>query len=195
MHFISSAFQSLKSLVPQFLLSEKFWHGILVAVLAAVAYKMLHIAWDIVHRKWLSRNEFDIAGFWIGQCLLPSYPTPYLEIWRYGRRRDSITLIFYSYDPSSKNISKWVGSGTWRGKMLSAFYYRLHKSSYESGVIAMQLQATKLVGVYAQFDPGHAAEPLYVSTSGKQDYVQTPVKLALWSRLKDAVWTAALAQV
>jgi hypothetical protein len=157
----------------------------LVAVLAAVAFKILLITLDFVRQKWLSRNEFDIAGFWIGQCLLPNSKSPYLEIWRYRRKGDRVTLIFYSYHPSSEDISKWVGGGTWRGKMLSAFYYRLAKRTYESGVIAMQLSALHLVGVYAQFDPSHPGEPLYVSTSDNQDYVQTQLlNLSLWSRLK-----------
>jgi hypothetical protein len=148
----------------------------LAAVIAgssALAPKVLKWLWNAGLQRWTSRNEFKLARYWIGECSLPSYPQASLEIWRYVRNGDRISLKFFSYSSRSTDIEKCIGRGVLRLNKLSAFYYLNDKSTYESGVIALEHKGPALHGVYAQFDPSDPQEALFAS---QPTYVQSRIK-------------------
>jgi hypothetical protein len=158
-----------------------FLKGLLVAVLLAVLAKIGEWLRDVILQTWRSRNSFDIAGVWMGECWLPSYQMRELEIWLYTRKGDDVKLKFFSYDPRSPKPRKWCGGGVYRGSKLSGYYYLLERNTYESGVMALEVKALELKGAYAQFDPKVGDEPLYVS---KPNYQQRRIQLSLYARLK-----------
>ena len=126
--------------------------------------------WGQARTLLRKHREFDVAGYWIGECHLPSYGgTPQLEVWSYARSGEDLLLKFFAYDPDPKvkKPTKWLGRAIFRGQKLSGFYYLYDEYTYESGVFAMDLTALSLRGVYAQFDPKVENEPLYVSTTIK----------------------------
>jgi hypothetical protein len=178
---ISNLFTS--AFLQNFWESEGFWKGVVVAVLAAVAGKLGHWSWKIIRQILLSRKTFDLAGIWIGECWLPSYgeQKSSIEIWRYSRAVDQVTLSFFAYNSATPEVQKWIGGGVFRGNKLSAYYYELDKSNYESGVIAMEMKGRRLKGVYAQFDPNVTDEPFYVSDN---NYEQRRISLPIVPRLK-----------
>lgn len=175
---------ALKFNVPAILASEGFWHGVIVAVILAVVAKSGQWLWGVLRQVVQSRHEFDISGNWISDCWLPSYGNArFIEIWRYSRNGDRVNLTFFAYDPNVSEPKKWSGGGIYRGPKLSAYYYQCDKSTYESGVIALELTTLRLKGVYAQFDPKveKGKEPLFVSDT---EYFQKRIKLSFFPRVK-----------
>ena len=166
-----------------FLRDQTFWKGILVAAVVAVIWKAGQWLWNASLYIWHSRSHFDdVSGTWVGTCVLPSYQGEYIEIWRYRRSGDQVRLVFYSYGPGNPKIHKWYGGGVYRGTKLSAYYFERDRSTYESGVVALELMGLRtLKGVYAQFDPRRRREPMYVS---KRDYIQTRITLPFECRVR-----------
>ncbi|HEY7498312.1 MAG TPA: hypothetical protein VH740_07355 [Vicinamibacterales bacterium] len=162
-----------------------FWQGVIAALVIALAALIGKNLW-----RWADRlrrpGGFDLAGYWMGTCILPSYEQPQLEIWRYRRVQEDITLTFFAYDAKQPKATKWRGWGVFRVHMLSAYYYLRQKGSYDSGVVALEVNAGKLRGIYAQFDAKKDKEPLYVSPTkrGADYYVQYPVSLPRAARLR-----------
>jgi hypothetical protein len=167
--------------ISQIIAEPSFLKGVLVALLLAIVTKIGYWLIDVVLQAWRSRQAFDISGNWIGDCLLPSYQQRELEIWHYARKGDLMKLSFFAYGLNDPKPRRWIGGGVYRGSKLSAYYYRLAGETYESGVVALELRALQLEGVYAQFDPKVKGEPLYVSQQG---YAQTRIKLAFFPRMK-----------
>jgi len=156
--------------------------GFITAVLLAVAGIFGHWLFNVIRTAWRDRNAFGISGFWIGECSLPSSgQTPSLEIWRYSHAGDRVTLKFFEYKSGNSEVHNYLGGGVFRVSKLSAYYYELKKHTYESGVIALELEGLWLKGVFAQFDPNFSGEPLHVSTT---NYAQRRVKLRFLSRMK-----------
>lgn len=165
------------------LLSGGFWQGVVVSVV---------VTFLTLFGKWLLRTAntflqtqiaFSVAGYWIGECLLPSYEgKPNLEIWFYSQRAENVSFKFFAYAPNGARPTKWIGRGLYRGSKLSAYYYKFRKRTFEAGVMALELKGLWLKGVYAQFDPNVPQEPLYVSDV---NYIQWPIhRLTLRSKLK-----------
>jgi hypothetical protein len=157
-----------------FLTSQHFWTGVVVAVAVAFLHQTRDAAWSLFRRVWMARGKFDLSGYWIGKCNLPSYPCPTLELWRYSRSGDHVKLAFYSYGSPELRPQKWLGGGVFRGDKLSAFYYVNDPDSPESGTIVMELKGIRLKGMYAQFDPKVSHDPLFFS---KDPYEQVRVRL------------------
>lgn len=174
-------FNDIWKIVSDHVKEPTFWKGIGVALLLAALAKIGQWLWNVVVQAWRSRQAFDIAGSWIGDCLLPSYQERQLEIWRYTRRGDDVKLRFFAYDPRDSKPRLWIGGGVYRGSKLSAYYYHLAQGTYESGVIALELKGLRLRGVYAQFDPKMKDEPLFVS---QPDYTQQRIDLAFFPRMR-----------
>jgi hypothetical protein len=183
-------FDIISSLAARIGTDPKIVGTLIAAVLVVIAGKVLQKILAAGVHVWKSRKAYDLAGYWIGECNLPSYSKPALEIWRYTRsgfwrnapNGDHVSLKFFAYTPDSRQISQWLGGGVWRGTKLSGYYYRYDKFTFESGVIALELKALTLRGAYAQFDVNHPAEPLYVSDA---NYVQCRIKqLPAMARLK-----------
>jgi len=160
---------------------KSFWKGFVVPVLVALLAKIGLWLRDAIVEAWHTRHAFDISGTWIGDCWLPSYPEPQLEIWQYRRKGDQVKLKFFSYDPRNESPQKWLGGGVYRGSKFSAYYYMPAANTYESGVVALELKALGLKGVYAQFDPKTPDEPLYAS---QPDYQQRRIQLLFYPRLR-----------
>jgi hypothetical protein len=178
---VKAIYSAVLSTVLSHLRDPFFWKGIIVAVLVGLLAKTGQWLWGMIVETWRSRQAFDITGSWMGDCLLPSYTERQLEIWRYTRKGDDVKLKFFAYDPSGAPPSRWIGAGVYRGSKLSAYYYRLAQGTYESGVVALELKALGLKGMYGQFDPKVKEEPLYVSNA---DYTQRRVELAFLPRMK-----------
>jgi hypothetical protein len=141
------------------------WRGIVVAgVLAAVAALGRWILRG-VQAWWKTRHDFGLSGYWIGECDLPSYPQPKLEIWRYVQRGDDVSFRFCDYDQKDPAIFDWIGRGVLRGDLCSLYYYKHHSQDYDSGVLLLRLKGRRLEGIYAQYDPNapSASVPLFVS--------------------------------
>jgi hypothetical protein len=147
-----------------------FWQGVVaafvLALLGFVAKRALRWGRAVFGRPW----DFNIAGYWVGTCYLPSYRQPHLELWRYARNREEVRLVFFAYDPASGRVTKWRGGGVLRGHMLSAHYYLSSKYAYDTGVIALELQSECLKGVYAQFHRSESDDQLFVSSTEPKDF-------------------------
>ncbi len=128
------------------------------------------------------RSKFSITGIWIGICKLPSYPPAIeaIEIYRFVIKREHVSLTFFNYR-SDVPVSKYKGTGIYRGNMFSAFYYLPQKTSFESGVFVVRLSGLKLRGVYAQYDP-RAEEKLLVSP--RQQFELMRIQISFRARLR-----------
>jgi hypothetical protein len=165
---------------------QDFWDengkGILVAVLVGIIAKIAHSLWQFVWNIWRTRQSFGISGNWIGTCDLPSYGgDSNIEIWRYIRAGDEVKLTFFAYGKTAPGAIKWRGHGVFRNNKLSAYYYELDKTSYDSGVIVMEMKGARLTGTYAQFDSHSPDESFFVSD---RSYVQARVSLPLTLRAR-----------
>jgi len=167
------------------ILIQDFWtdngRGVLVAVMVGILAKIAHSLWQIFQNAWRSRRAFRIAGNWIGTCVLPSYGGSNVEIWRYTLAGDLVKLTFFAYSKTSRGAVKWVGRGVFRNNKLSAYYYELDRTSYDSGVIVMEMKGARLKGTYAQFDSHAADESFFVSD---RNYVHTRISLPVVSRAR-----------
>jgi hypothetical protein len=144
----------------EFLTSEHFWTGVVVATVLAFSHQIRNAAVSLAQRAWMTRSQYGLSGFWAGECMLPSFKGgPSLELWRYSLIGDRVKLAFYSYSPEGLKPVKWVGGGIFRGNTLSAYYYVKDPNTPESGTITMELTGENLVGVYAQFDPKAPHDP------------------------------------
>jgi hypothetical protein len=164
-----------------FLTSEHFWTGVAVAVAVAFLHQTRDAAWSVFRRAWMTHRQFDLSGYWAGTCMLPSYTTPTLELWRYSRSGDRVKLAFYAYSSAELGPEKWIGGGVFRGNKLSAYYYLNDADTPESGTITMELKGLRLKGVYAQFDPKVPDDPLIVS---ENPYEQVRVRLTRRQRAR-----------
>lgn len=179
-------FQQIIHSIRDTVTSSNFWRGLIVSVTVAFLTVFGKWLWRVL-RDHFRTQAFTIAGYWVGYCLLPSYQgKANLEIWRYSLKGGSIMLSFFAYEPDKDGLpikpTRWLGGGIWRGSKFSAYYYLDRATSFESGVLALEVKGPHLKGIYAQFDPNEPDEPLYVS---QKDYVQFRIReLQFCSRVK-----------
>jgi hypothetical protein len=188
MTLIENTFSRILAIISEHVASSDFWQGTAAAVVLAALAASCRRLWAFGIAWFASSNQFSIQGYWTGQCVLPSYAAPQIEIWHYSLAGQSLRLTFYAYDKSHPRPTKWRGSGVFRGAHLACSYYltgQSTKKTYEAGVMALRLRALKLQGVYAQFDPKVGDEPLYVSQSaGDDQYIQGQIELPVMARLR-----------
>jgi hypothetical protein len=183
---ISALFRDALSGIHHALASPGFWTGVGAAVILGILNSIGPWLWERLKQAWVSRDDFDITGYWVGECSLPSYDAKQLEIWRYRRSGELVRIMFFAYDQSGSKPTKWRGGAVCRMNKLSGYYYLLDSHTYESGVVALEYKASRFLGIYAQFDPKCEDEPLYVSPTAPMAYVQVPVELPLVPRIRMA---------
>jgi len=96
-------------------------------------------------------KPFSITGAWIGLCEMPDYKA--IEVYRIVVRQERAVFSFFSFRPDSTPVERFVGSGIFRGKFFSAFYYSPKADNQESGVISLQVgtKGNRLQGTFTQY--------------------------------------------
>jgi hypothetical protein len=126
-------------------------------------------------------RDFDLKGYWVGRCWLPSYGgDEAIEIWRYWRTGPKVRFVFFAYENARDKPLRCVGRGIIRNGTFSAFYYEPRTASYESGALILRFKGMRLNGAYAQFDVKGEHEELYVG----KDYQQHRLSLTAMQKLK-----------
>lgn len=147
------------------LAARDFWISASVAVLFFLGGKFYGVAVRTFRVLLYRHQQFSITGFWIGNCVLPSVPDRYLvEVWKIVQRGENVHLQMFSYYPDGR-IDRCLGSGIFRGSLLSALYYTCGAETCESGALALRLKGNALVGSYAQYDVDDATERFFSSDS------------------------------
>lgn len=152
------------SWLEQVFTAKDFWISLSVAIVFFLAGKFWNACRRMANVLFQRRRDFSLNGFWIGTCTLPSYGEKYcVEIWKIVQRGEAVDLVMFSFAPAEPFIDYCSGSGVVKGATLSAIYYSCHPESTESGVLALKVKGRKLVGSYAQYDPGDPAERFFAS--------------------------------
>ena len=146
------------------------------------------VAWVIgaaIRRFGQLHHPFSLSGPWGGTCRLPHYPPDVeaVEIYRLIVRGDHVDITFFNYRPDDAPILKYKGKAVLRGRLFSGYYYIPARDSSDSGVIALRLKGTALLGMYAQYDT-KADDQLKISHPTTEDYGLHRIRLPLLAKIR-----------
>jgi len=159
-----------------------FGWGVLTGLITTLVLFIVRWVGRRVHTLMKMYERFTLAGFWIGKCTLPHYPTgeEAIEIYRLKTTGDYVTFKFFNYLRPRPEIMRYDGAGISRSQLFSAFYYVPSRNSSESGVFSVRKSGDCLKGTYAQFDLKDN-EKLEQS---RDDFMLTRIQLPRFARLK-----------
>jgi hypothetical protein len=165
----------------QVVTSRDFWISLSVAVIFFLGGKFSSLLLRAFKFLLQKRHQITITGFWVGNCVLPSYQDKYcVEIWRFVQRGENVDLLMFAYSPIDGTIDRCVGAGVMRGAFLSAMYYSCKPDNTESGVLVLRTRGKRLTGSYAQYDPGDPDERFFASDGSYSiSRVELPISNAI----------------
>lgn len=144
------------------LIRDQFLQGVASSVIVGFLFAL---------GRWLVRacmqileigRNFNISGHWVTSCDMANGEPPLMEIWRYWVRGSKVKLAFYAYHNDKENtVTKLVGHGVFRSKVLSGFYYERDPHSYDAGAVCFEVSNSGLEGTFMTFDVKKKNDPLH----------------------------------